>query len=104
MLRYIAENCTKDLSLDTVAEKCNVSPAYFCRLFRKITGKIFTAYLTEKLIQYAVELFVTHPEIKNSEAARLCGYASYNIFLHNFRKVYGISPKDFRMKGFDADR
>ena len=104
MLRYIAENCTKDLSLDTVAEKCNVSPAYFCRLFRKITGKSFTAYLTEKRIQYAVELFVTHPEIKSSEAARLCGYASYNIFLHNFRKVFGISPKDFRMKGFDADR
>lgn len=55
-LRYIQDHYMKEISLEEMAARCNISVGYCSRQFKKVTGDNFTAYLNKLRINKAKEL------------------------------------------------
>lgn len=92
---YIAENCEKNLSLDTVAEYVGLSKFHFSRIFKEHTKSNFCDYLAMQRIQKAILLF-EDPEISIAEAAFQSGFGSIASFNRCFKKYKNCTPSDYR--------
>ena len=55
IVSYIESNYMQDIRLDDLSEAAFLSPSYLSRLFKKLTGTNFKAYLEEVRLRHAVE-------------------------------------------------
>lgn len=93
----ISKDYSKDLSLKTVAEELHVNSVYLGQLFKKETERSFSQYLNQvriKKAQYA--LLNTDKPI--NEVGYDIGYNNPTYFFKMFRKLNGLTPKEFREK------
>jgi two-component system response regulator YesN len=96
--RYVAQNFSvQGLSLQSVASKFYVSPEHLSRLFRHETGTTFVDYITQTRIRKAMRLLLK-TNIKIHEIALQTGYSSQHYFSIAFKRVFGVSPVEFRKK------
>ncbi len=84
-----------------VAETFSVSTKQVYRVVQEMTGAGFSDYVENKRIQHASRLLNTTSE-PISEIARQSGFGSVNTFYKSFKRIYGISPSEYR--GSDASR
>ena len=54
MAKYIAENCTLPLSLESVADTFFVNKCYLSRIFKEITGFTINEYINVHRIRRAI--------------------------------------------------
>ncbi len=93
---YISRSYQYDISLQDLAEKkyfMNVS--YLSRLFKANVGKTFSKYLIEYRLEKSREL-LEKTILKVSEIAVHVGYNDVSHFIQSFRKVYGMTPEEYR--------
>jgi AraC-like DNA-binding protein len=95
ILTYIDGRLHEDLSLPCLAEQALVSPAYFSRVFKKLTGFQVTEYLLTKRILQAKGLLEQGNGSISSIAER-CGFRSLSHFHRMFRRHIGLTPGQFR--------
>ena len=96
VLIYIETNYNdQTLSLETVASAVNLSVSYICYLLKKEKNTTFVKYITDLRINKAKELLKT-TNYKISDIAIDVGYSDAYYFSHNFKKVCGVSPKEYR--------
>ncbi|WP_018758376.1 helix-turn-helix domain-containing protein [Paenibacillus terrigena] len=94
--KFIDANYHQDhISLQDVAERFQISPAYLSRLLRQELGMSFIDYVTEVRIQHALRL-MQDPQVKIYEISERIGYASQHYFSVAFKKVLGVSPTEYR--------
>ena len=94
--KYIAENfCNPNISLISVAKHVGMSSAHFSTVFSQTMGRSFINYLTAMRIERAKELLAA-TDMKLSAIAMEIGYNEPNYFSHVFRKLEGITPKEYR--------
>ena len=94
-LKYIALNYQQPLTLEEVAGYCNLSPTYFSRKFRLITGQTFKEHVNYIRLRQATQmLLMTDNSI--TKIAMLCGFGSSNYFKDLFRASTGRSPREYR--------
>ena len=94
--KYVAENfCDPNISLISVAKYVGLSAAHFSTVFSQTVGRSFINYLTAMRIERAKELLAT-TSMKLSSIAMEIGYNEPNYFSHVFRKLEGITPKEYR--------
>jgi len=93
---YIAENFSKELSLEEVAEHVQLSPFYFSKLFHEQCGVTFIDYLTGARIERAREL-LSDPKQTIKEIGIQVGYRDPNYFSRVFKKTIGFSPTEYRI-------
>ena len=97
---YISTHFNEDLSLKIIATKYNVSTSYFSKKFKSVTGFSFKEYLIAVRIKEACELLI-QTNISVTEIAARCGFTDSNYFGDAFKKIKGISPRDYRrVSGF----
>lgn len=92
---YIRQNFAKDISLDEVSRKVNISPYYFSKIFKEETGENFIEYLTAIRIEKAKEL-LNNTEYSMKEICTMCGYSDPNYFSRSFKKNVGLSPTEYK--------
>lgn len=93
--KYICENLEKDLTLITLADKVNLNPSYFSRLFKDRTDKNLYDYILEMRMAKAKELLkLSSEKIQNISYA--VGYDSAQSFTRVFKKYFGKSPTEYR--------
>ena len=92
---YIADNYSKDISLDEISGKVDVSPYYFTRLFKEETGETFLEYLTSFRVGKAKEL-MKDPDISVKDICIQVGYSDPNYFSRIFKKTVGKTPTEYR--------
>ncbi len=92
---YISQNCTEPLTLDDVARKIGISKSYFSHLFKDYTKTTFVDYLTKERIRRAESMFM-ESRMKFIDIAFECGFTSISSFNRTFKKIKGISPREFR--------
>ena len=96
--KYVAENfCDPTISLLSTARHVGMSAAHFSTVFSQTLGRSFINYLTAMRIERAKELLRT-TGMKLSSIAMEIGYNEPNYFSHVFRKLEGITPKEYRSR------
>lgn len=94
-LSFILENYSMKLSLKTIASNIHVNPSHLSRMFKKETGEVITAYINKTRIDKAKEL-LAFTDMLTYEIAEAVGFKDSAYFSLVFKKVTGVSPKDFK--------
>jgi len=93
--KYIQEHYAESLSLDTFADKFQLTSTYFSKLFKAEVGIGFSEYVIHIRIEKAKDLLLrTNESIKT--ISRMVGYPDDKYFARIFKKQVGIKPSDFR--------
>ncbi|RIV24384.1 AraC family transcriptional regulator [Alicyclobacillaceae bacterium I2511] len=96
-VQYISAHLEEDLSLDTVAGHCAVSPFYLSHLFRKETDGTLTGFIKKARMERAMVLLADN-SLTVADVAYRVGYQDPNYFSKSFRAYVGRSPSDFRKR------
>jgi Response regulator containing CheY-like receiver domain and AraC-type DNA-binding domain len=91
---YIKRNLNVKLTLNHVADVFNFSPNYLSHLFSKVAKVNFVEYITETKMAAAKEMML-RGEGRIYEISQKLGYDSAFYFSKVFKKVEGISPREF---------
>ena len=94
-LVYLNENSRQPLSLSELAAAIHISPCYLSDLFSRLVGCRFTEYLTTFRLKKARKL-LRDGNASVSDIAAECGFSSPANFTRAHRRVYGISPTEYR--------
>lgn len=95
-LSAIHEKFAEKISLPDIAKLVHVNPTYLSRKFHEEVGVAFSEYLIHYRIQKAKSLLIENPCSTIADIAENSGFSSQNYFSTMFRKLEGISPKDYR--------
>ncbi len=93
IVRYISEHLEEKLSLDDLTKKFYLSKYYLCHEFKKVTGFTVFDYIRYKRILSAKTKFQNGQPI--NEVWRELGYEDYSNFYRTFKKITGMSPKEY---------
>lgn len=94
---YIDSNLDKAISLKEVATIAALSPTYFSYVFKKETKINFEDYFISARIEKAKEL-LKKTTYSIGEIAYNIGYNDQNYFSFLFKRITGISPRNYRNK------
>lgn len=92
--KYIGEHIEEKLTLNKVAEVFSISPNYLSVLFSKYNDVGFTDYINQNKIDAAIKM-MAGGDYKIYEISDLLGFESAFYFSRVFKKVTGISPRDY---------
>ncbi|MEI4769258.1 response regulator [Psychrobacillus sp. FJAT-51614] len=93
--QFIREHSHEDISLEILAQKVNLSPIYISKMFKEKLGINYIDFLTECRIEKAKTL-LNDSELSLKEITYEVGYHEPNYFSKVFKKVSGVSPKQYR--------
>ena len=93
--KYIYDHYQNPITLEEMAELSHMSPAYFSRKFKAVTGFGYKEYLTNIRIREASRLLL-NSDCSVIEIADRCGFGDGNYFGDAFREAKGVSPRAFR--------
>ena len=97
-LDYINEHIgDRTLSIDLIADRCNISPSYFSKLFNSYTKKTFPDYVNNLRLQRAAELLINNRNADINDISAEVGFNSSSYFASAFKKKYGLSPSQYRI-------
>lgn len=94
--KYIGENYyCNNFSLNSISNHIGVSASYFSSIFKQETGQSFVEFLTRVRIDKACELLKC-TTLRTAEIGEKVGYNDPHYFSAIFKKVVGMSPKDYK--------
>lgn len=101
-LNYIDSHFNEKITLSDMAEKTNLNHCYLASLFKKETGKSFGNYLTDIRIETSKAL-LTKTDYSFTQIAYSLAFCSQSHFTKIFRQRTGFTPKQYRMRYFNAN-
>lgn len=93
--RYIETNYHEKITLDSLAEVCNITKYYLSHKFKELYGKSPMSYLTEVRISAAKDLLKT-ANFSIEEISNAVGFSSASYFSQAFQKACQMSPQEYR--------
>ncbi len=95
IISYIESNYMHELQLEDLARLAYLSPSYLSRLFKKMTGKNFKAYLQDVRLRHAVE-DLRRTEQTITAIAYNNGFPNVSALNTAIRKEYDMAPNELR--------
>ncbi|HEX2860101.1 MAG TPA: AraC family transcriptional regulator [Lacunisphaera sp.] len=95
VLAYAEAHYHGDITMAAVAKIASLSPTSFSRWFSGATGKPFVQFLTDIRMAHAYHA-LTETGRSVTEISFDCGFNSVSHFIHRFREIRGMSPREFR--------
>ncbi|TKC08954.1 AraC family transcriptional regulator [Pedobacter frigoris] len=93
---YIMTNYNKEITLEEISKKANMTPPAFCRYFKKRTLRTFISFLNEVRVNEACQQLVKEgSESSKSLIAYNCGFNNVTHFNRVFRAMMGKSPSEY---------
>lgn len=94
--QYVLAHLDENTSLQKVAGRLFLSPAYLSRLFREKTGETFSGFVSDCRIERA-KLLLSTTDLPVCEVAASLGYEETNSFSRFFKNKTGHPPTHFRL-------
>ena len=95
VLDYIAVNYGKNILLEDMAAEASLSPSHFARLFKQTIGQSPYQFLMTYRIEQAKRM-LDKPNTLAIDIALHCGFSDQAHFSRTFKKIEGITPKQYR--------
>ncbi|WP_026576818.1 response regulator transcription factor [Bacillus sp. UNC438CL73TsuS30] len=97
-VQIIQSEFNEKLTLNYLASKIHINPAYLSRKFQEEVGMGFSEYLNEVRLKAAQKMLIDCPDLSINGISEKCGFNSQHYFSQMFRKMTGKSPRDYRLK------
>ena len=94
VLEYIGEHYPEELTIPQLARLCFFSEYHFMRFFKKYTGMSCREYIKNLRLEKAASRLAQGGQ-SVLEVSLSCGFANLSYFYREFRKKYGMTPKQF---------
>ena len=94
-ISYIEQNFQNDISVEDIAGFCSLNRSYFGKIFRDALGKSPQEFLINYRMSKAAELLKL-TELSIGDISNAVGYPSQLHFSRAFKKIHGISPRQWR--------
>jgi AraC-like DNA-binding protein len=94
---YMRANLARDIGLQELADTVGLSRFYFCHAFRAATAYTPHQWLTKLRIDEA-RLLLRDPPLSISDVALAVGYQTPSAFSAAFRRLAGVTPREFRRR------
>lgn len=91
VLNYIEENYNEKITVEELSSMSNLSSYYFCRLFKRVTGKTMNEYINTFRINKA-DYLLKNTDMNITEVAMATGFNDINYFSRTFKKYKKVSP------------
>ncbi|GGG64569.1 AraC family transcriptional regulator [Paenibacillus radicis (ex Gao et al. 2016)] len=89
----------EDLKFTDLAKLSSFSDFHFHRVFQSIAGLPVMEYVRKRRLVHAA-YSVAHTDEKLLDIALNYGFGTPETFIRAFRKMYGITPSEYRKRGF----
>jgi two-component system response regulator YesN len=96
-IKYIKQNYQKDITLKSAASSLYITESYLSRVFKANVGQTFSDYLNYYRIKMACTI-MQESDTKIYEIANMVGFKDQRYFSVIFKKLVGLTPKEFRDK------
>lgn len=100
-LTFIEDNYHRDVSVEEIAAFCGLNRSYFGKVFRETMGESPQAFLLHYRMARAAQL-LKETRLSVGEIAQQVSYDNQLHFSRAFKKVHGISPREYRQTHFSA--
>lgn len=95
VLEYIENHHTEEISIAALAKICYFSEYHFMRFFKKYMGMSCVEYIKNLRLEKAAKLF-EQGETDTLDVSLSVGFHNLSYFHREFKKKYGVTPKQFR--------
>ncbi|MGJ5674484.1 MAG: helix-turn-helix domain-containing protein [Nostochopsis sp.] len=96
-IEYIQAHLAENISLEAIATELGMSQYYFARLFKQSTGYSPYQYLIKCRIERAQKLLMQNQQSIANIALQV-GFANQSQFGRHFKRLTGVTPKQFFRK------
>ena len=96
-ISFIELNYGRVISVEDIADFCNINRSYLNRLFKESTGKTLQNFLMYYRMNRAAELLKVS-ELTVNEIGKRCGYQNQLHFSRAFKTIFGLSPMQWKKK------
>ena len=94
-LSFIEQNFQNDITVEVIAACCGLNRSYFGKIFHEVLGKSPQEFLISYRMTKATELLKL-TSLSIAEVGSAVGYSNQLHFSRAFKKIYGISPRQWR--------
>jgi AraC-like DNA-binding protein len=91
LIKHIEKHYDEPLSIEQAARMVNLNPFYFCKIFKKLTGRTFVDYVNGHRMNEA-ERMLHHTDMNVTEIAERIGCGNANYFTKLYKKYKGMPP------------
>jgi len=98
MIDYINAHYLEKISGDDLSRQFNYHAYYLGKRFKKQTGQSIHQYVLALRIRKCAELLLRTP-LSVAQVAEECGFSSPSYLAEYFKKVYRMTPADYRKNG-----
>ena len=95
--RYMQQNLNRKLTREELSEYVHLNESYLSRLFHKETGMSLSDYILQERMKLAKVLISESDMPIYGIANQLC-YDNFSYFAKMFKKVYNLTPQEYRKK------
>ncbi|MBO8160169.1 MAG: diguanylate cyclase [Thermosipho sp. (in: Bacteria)] len=97
-INYIEENLLEEIYLEDIAKSAHMSVSLYSKLFKNLFGFTVKEYIIKRRMSLAAkDLIFTDDSILN--IALKYGYSGYEQFSRAFKKIFYMSPTQYRKNG-----
>ena len=95
LIAYAQNHLTEELSLESFSQRSHYSPSRIIQLFKEVTGYSPMAFVQHQRMQRACYYLDATQEPIN-RIAEYVGFTDQFYFSRVFRKIIGVSPREYR--------
>lgn len=95
--QYIQKNFASLINRNEVAGKYFIHPDYLSHIFKSRTGMSMSDYIIQVRVAKAKKM-LSGTKMPVFQVAASCGYSNTAFFAKHFRRITGMSPKEYREK------
>jgi len=96
VIQYVEERLDAGLTLEQLAAVARLSPYHFARQFKTATGLPPHQYVIMRRVERA-KVLLQGSDLSLAEVAALAGFSGQSVFCHHFKRLVGVTPRQFRM-------